>query len=145
MPLAGCYLWNYILQLVYIVNQAETKTVMNYIIPFIIIIGLSLAIIIWRGSHIKRLTHRGVAGTGKVIKKFRQQRGGSSSSECLRYEYNSPTGERFENKIHVPQVIYDQHEEGDSIDIVYLPDTPKISAGRYLINQTRAALKLPPL
>jgi len=118
---------------------------MNYITPFIIIIGLSLAIIIWRGSQIKQLTHRGVVGNGNVIKKFRQQRGGGSSSECLRYEYHSPTGQRFENKIHVTQAIYDQHEEGDDIEIVYLPHKPKVSAARYLINQGRAALNLPPL
>ncbi len=116
---------------------------LNILIP-IVIIGLIVGFIVRRGFQMKALAHEGVAIEGKVIKKFRQP-GSGTTAPYLRYEYTTPTGERYENKIAVSEEVWQSHEEGDPIELVYTPNRPSVSAAKYMVNLSRQALKLPPL
>ncbi len=116
---------------------------LNILIP-VAIIGLIVAFIVRRGFQMKALAHEGVAIEGKVIKKFRQT-GSGTTAPYLRYEYMTPTGERYENKIAVDEEVWRNHEVGDAIELVYTPKQPSVSAAKYMVNLSRQALKLPPL
>ena len=118
---------------------------MSYLIGVVIVAAI-IIFVMRRGLQMKDLAHKGVVGQGTVIKKFRQQStSGSMASPCLRYEFNSARGHRVENKITVAEEIYEAHEEGDEIDIVYLEDKPEVNAAKYMVNLSRKALKMPPL
>ena len=54
-------------------------------------------------------------------------------------------GERYENKIAVDEDVWQGHEVGDAIELVYTPKRPSVSATKYMVNLSRQALKLPPL
>ncbi len=116
---------------------------LNLLIP-IAIIGLIVFFIVRRGFQMKALAHEGVAIEGKVIKKFRQP-GSGTNAPYLRYEYTTPTGDRHENKIAVTEEVWQSHEVGDAIELVYTPKQPSVSAAKYMVNLSREALKLPPL
>jgi hypothetical protein len=116
---------------------------MSYLVGALII-GAIIFFVVKRGFQMKNLCHKGVPVEGKVIKKFRQQ-GKGMSSPCLRYEFHSAGGQRIENKITVAEEIWDAHEEGSPIDIVYLEDKPAVNAAKHMVNLSREALKLPPL
>ena len=116
---------------------------LNILIP-IAIIGLIAAFIVRRGFQMKALAHEGVAIEGTIIKKFRQP-GSGTTAPYLRYKYTTPTGERYENKIAVDEDVWQGHEVGDAIELVYTPKRPSVSAAKYMVNLSRQALKLPPL
>jgi len=111
-----------------------------------LIVAAVIAVIVHRGLQMKNLANDGVVGDGKVIEKLRRvnSQGGMSSS-YLRYEFYAPNGVRYERKVSVGEDIYDNHEEGDTIGIVYLEKNPRVNAAKYMVNLSREALKLPPL
>jgi len=118
---------------------------MKWLIPVAIILGV-IFMIVRRGLQMKNLAHHGVVGQARVEKKFSRQSGsGGMSATYLRYEFHGPDGQLYSNKISVSLEIYEQYEENDSIDIVYLEDKPGVNAARYMVNLSREALKLPPL
>ncbi len=112
----------------------------------LVILAAIVVIVVLRGIQFTKLAHDGVAAEGKVIKKFRRHSSrGGMSTPYLRYEYLGPDRQRHEYKIAVTEEFYEKHEVGDAIEIVYVKSNPSISAAKYLVNQSREALKLPPL
>ena len=103
-----------------------------------------LFLVMRRGFQMKALAHHGVRVQGTVIKKFRRGSGGQSAP-YIRYEYNDSVGSSHQHKIVVSEAFWEQHEKGQPIEIVYVPDKPSISSARYLVDQARQTLKLPPL
>jgi len=110
----------------------------------IVIIGLIVVFIVRRGFQMKALAQEGVAIEGTIIKKFRQP-GSGTTAPYLRYEHTTPMGERYENKIAVDEDVWQGHEVGDAIELIYTPKQPSVSATKYMVNLSRQALKLPPL
>ena len=94
----------------------------------------------------KDLANKGIVAEGKVIKKFRRTTTqGKTSAAYLRYEFATPSGEMLERSIAVAEKIFEEYEEGDSIDVVYVPGKPSVNGAKYMVNLSREALKLPPL
>lgn len=111
------------------------------------LIGLAIVVAVvgrigLRAMQFKHLAHDGVAASGVVVKKFREGAAAGRHEPYLRYEYRVD-GKCFENKIATLEEFWDAHEEGDSIEIVYVPSKPSVSAARYLVNESRKALNLP--
>ena len=117
----------------------------GFTLVFIAIAATSIALIVRRGLQITALAHNGVVGRASILKKFYSGSGMGSSSEVLRYEFRTPNGRRYENKIHVSMEVYNTHNVGDPIDIVYLENQPEVNAAKYMVNLSREALNLPPL
>ena len=118
---------------------------MSWLIGLAIVAAVIL-MIVRRGFQMKNLAHDGVVASGTVIKKFR--RGNSTNPQShayLRYRFETPGGDSFERSIAVSEEIYEQHEEGGSIDVVYVLGNPKVNGAKYMVNLSREALKLPPL
>ena len=111
----------------------------------VLIVLAIVAVIVFRGWQMTRLTHHGVAAEGTVIKKGRSQSGQGISQAWLRYEYLGPDGQRYEYRIHTSEEFWDAHEVGDTIEIVYVSSKPSVSGAKYMVNHSREALKLPPL
>ncbi len=112
----------------------------------LVIVALIVIVIARRAMQVTKLAHDGVATEGKVIKKFRSHGSGvSNSAPYLRYESRGPAGRRHEYKICTTEEFWEAHEIGDTIEIVYAKSNPSISGAKYMVNQSREALKLPPL
>ena len=119
---------------------------MEILIVFVLFIGAFIAIVVHRGMQMKKLAHDGVVADGKVINKSRRAGAQAKmSTPYLRYEFYAANGFRYERNVAVGENVYESHEEGDAIGVVYLKDNPKVSAARYMVNLSREALKLPPL
>jgi hypothetical protein len=118
---------------------------MSFLIGALIIAAI-IAVLVQRGLQMKSLANEGVVGEGKIIKKSRRVNSqGSMSSAYLTYEFHAANGSRYERKVSVGDEVYDSHEEGDAIGVVYLEKKPEVNGARYMVNLSREALKLPPL
>lgn len=117
----------------------------NLGIGFLIVLAI-VAVIVFRGWQMTRLTHHGVAAEGSIIEKGRSHSSqGGISQPWLRYEYRGPDGQRYEYRIHTTEEFWNTHEVGDPIEIAYVRSKPSVSGARYMVNQLRETLKLPPL
>lgn len=118
---------------------------MTWLIGGLIIVAI-IVMVVRRGLQMKDLAHKGVVAKGRVVRKFRRtQAQGKHTSGYLEYEFTSALGQRHKRAIAVSEGVYGSHEEGDDIDVVYLPDRPQVNGARYMVNLSREALKLPPL
>lgn len=105
-----------------------------------------IAVWVWRGLQMKALANSGVLGHAEVIQKIRRRRStGHQTAGYLKYRFLASDGRTLTKRIAVSEKIYTEYDEGESIDIVYLPDRPGVNAARYIVNLSRKALKLPPL
>lgn len=101
---------------------------------------------VWRGLQMKALANSGVLGQAEVIQKTRRRSSpGHQAAGYIKYRFTAPDGKAITNRSAVSEKIYSEYDEGESIDIVYLPDRPAVNAARYMVNLSRTALKLPPL
>ncbi len=118
---------------------------MGFWISAVILLAL-ITVWVWRGLQMKALANSGVAGQAEVIQKTRRRSSpGHQAAGFIKYRFLTPDGKALTNRIAVSEKIYSEYDEGESIDIVYLPDRPGVNAARYLVNLSRHALKLPPL
>ena len=105
-----------------------------------------IAVWVWRGLQMKALANSGVLGQAEVIQKIRRRSStGHQTAGYLKYRFLAPDGKALTRRIAVSEKIYTEYDEGESIDIVYLPERPRVNAARYLVNLSRKALNLPPL
>jgi len=122
----------------------EQVVAVGWIVGLVILVLIAV-VIARRAMQVTKLAHDGAAAEGTVIKKFRSGSGKGMAAPCLRYEYLGPNGQRYENKIVTSEAFWEAHEVGDKIEIVYARSKPSISGAKEMVNQSREALKLPPL
>jgi len=118
---------------------------MDILVGGVIIIGAIVFMATRRGLQMKKLANHGVVIEGSVLKLFTRGGGGSVASPGIQYEFHAANGHRYTNRISVTQDVYNEHEEGGPIAVVYLEDKPQVSAAKYMVNTIREALKQPPL
>ncbi len=118
---------------------------MGFWIGAIIVLAI-VAVFVRRGLQMKALAHQGVLGTAEVVEKTRRHTSaGHQTAGFIKYRFDAPNGQQLTNRIAVSEQIYNDHSEGEAIDIVYLEDRPSTNTARYMVNLSRKALKLPPL
>ena len=115
------------------------------ILAGVVIIGVMIFFATRRGLQMKQLANHGVVIEALVLKLFTRGSGGSVASTAIQYEFHAANGHRYTNRINVTMDVYDDHEEGGPIAIVYLERKPQVNAAKYMVNTIREALKLPPL
>ena len=105
----------------------------------IVILLIVIAMIVFgvrRGLQFKSLANDGTPAQATVTKKWKH-----GQNKCrLRYEYNTPSQGKFSHSPWVTQDEYDRYNPGDSIDIVYLPNNPKVSAMATMVTLAKEAL-----
>lgn len=104
------------------------------IVP-LIIAAVVFALVVRRGLQFKQLLLDGVPAKGVVAKKIRFR----GRHLTLRYAYRDDAGRVHANKSLVTDDVWNAHEEGGSIDVVYSRSQPEISAPKYLVDRTRPA------
>lgn len=109
-----------------------------WIVPLLIITFMILTVV-RRGYQMRDLVAHGLPVTGKVLRKMGFDNGKGPRKRFLRYEF-SIAGHSYSHKIAVTADAYDRYAEGDAIELIYLPDNPKISAHVEMVEQCRQAL-----
>ncbi|SKB04625.1 hypothetical protein SAMN02745166_04071 [Prosthecobacter debontii] len=105
------------------------------------IIGLIIYQAVTRGYQMRELCDHGVETTGVIREKRSYNPQSGSRRYKLAYTYTDSVGASHSHTSVVTSSVYDQHEEGGPISVVYSSRTPSISAPLYLVEQSRDALK----
>lgn len=115
-------------------------TLTNCLIIPLLIVGGMIVLAVRRGFQVKQLLEDGIETTGRVVKKqtFSGSKGGRVCR--IRYEYVDQMGKTHAHRSAVPEDVYASHEEGSPFPIVYSQSKPHISAPKYLVEQSRAAM-----
>jgi hypothetical protein len=110
-----------------------------------LLLGLALialamvGVAVWRGLHLKRLAHEGVATTGRVLKIWSHTGASRVRIHRLRYQFDAADGRSFEGSVMITPRDKERLSEGAPVDVIYLPGDPKISALKSLVDQARQA------
>lgn len=110
------------------------------LLPFWLAVLVAGAIWLKRGygraKALMPLTEKGVPATATVTKKLRAS--SPSRKVHLVYAFETASG-RFEGRTEGFSRDLNHFTVGDGIEIVYLPDQPKVSAPRWVVEQARQA------
>jgi len=104
---------------------------------FLLIVGIAIYSIVKRGLDLKKLAAEGTTTTGKIVAKEYRKVGKGRRSPILTYEFQDALGTLHRRTIHVATSVYEAHQPGGPIAVVYLPDRPQTNAARYMIEQIR--------
>lgn len=94
-----------------------------------------------RGFQMKLLVQDGTETTGTVVRKLTFSPYQWNAVRRIRYEYRDQFGTTHSNRSTVPDDVYRSCEEGGPFSVVYSQSKPQISAPKYLVDQSRAALE----
>ncbi|MBL7685653.1 MAG: hypothetical protein JNK65_06440, partial [Deltaproteobacteria bacterium] len=92
--------------------------------------------IITRAKEMPLLVKEGVIVQAKIVSKSPKK----TRRENIDYEFQDALGKVYRRHITLPLALFDQVQVGDSIEVVYLPQNPKVSSGKYWVDQYRAAM-----
>jgi hypothetical protein len=107
-----------------------------WLIIFLIVIAM-IVFTVMRGLQFKLLVNEGVPIQATVVKKWKH-----GQNKCrLKYEYSTPSQGNFSHSPWVTEDEYNRYNSGDSIDVVVLPNKPKISAMASMVNLAKQALE----
>ena len=110
-----------------------------WIIP-LTIIAMLLWTLVRRDYQMRDLVAQGVPVTGKVIRQLRFTGTRGQRNRYLRYEFSVGAG-RYTHKIAVTVDESERYQDGDAIQLIYLPSNPKVSARVEMVEQCRQALQ----
>jgi hypothetical protein len=106
---------------------------------------LFVAVLIWqvvrRGYQMKDLVERGKPITGEVVNKVKFRGRSRMGSRYLRYRFRAGDGQYYSHKIAVGSDEFERYEPGQPIELVYLPDKPKVSAAATMVELAREATR----
>lgn len=89
-----------------------------------------------RASEVNKLVDAGVPATATIIKKLFGRR--PTRNVYMWYAFETPEG-TFEARTDGKEHEFAHLAVGDSIEIVYLPDQPNVSAPKWVVAQGRQA------
>lgn len=107
----------------------------------VVIVALILQIV-RRGSQLKVLLDKGVPATARIIekrKRTRQTGNMSKNTYWLVFEFKAGDGQNHKGFPSVTETEFNAANEGDEVEIVYLPDKPGVNATKEMIKQLRQA------
>lgn len=112
----------------------------HLLLPLLFIVGM-IVLVVRRGFHFKLLLKDGIETTGTVVRKLMFRSHTQTGVPRIRYEYVDRFGRTHSNRSTVSDEVYRTSEEGGPFPVVYSQSKPHISAPKYLVDQSRAALK----
>lgn len=111
----------------------------HFLVPLLFIVGM-IVLVARRGLQMKLLVKDGVETTGTVVQKLTFRRKTGTGVHRIRYQYVDQVGRTQCHRSTVPEDVFRSCEEGGPFPVVYSQSKPHISAPKYLVEQTRAAL-----
>lgn len=114
-----------------------------YIFIPLFLIAYGIYHLIRRGLQMKELATQGVLTQAQIIdrQEFTTAKGARRNDRYLRYQYVDAQGRHHTARSHVVSRDWLANQNGDSIDIVYLPHRPEVSALASDVENARKALK----
>jgi hypothetical protein len=112
---------------------------LNLLLPLLFVAGI-IVLVVRRGLQMKVLANDGVETTGTVVRKLSFGGASRTSARRVRYEYVDQFGRTHSHRSTVPDDVYRSCEEGGPFPVVYSQSRPHVSAPKYLVEQSRAAL-----
>lgn len=107
----------------------------------VLVVGAMIVLLVKRGLQFRELCEHGVETTGQVISKRSVKPGPSTSRrQKLTYCYTDSVGTSHEHTSVVTWDVFNRHDDGGPIEIVYSAKSPAVSAPKYLVDQARSAL-----
>lgn len=104
---------------------------------FLLIVGIAIYSIVKRGLDLKKLAAEGTPTTGKIVAKEYRKVGKQRRSPILTYEFQDAFGAVHRRTIHVATSVYEAHQPGGPIAVVYLPGHPQTNAAQYMVDRIR--------
>lgn len=106
---------------------------------FLITLGW-IASFVWRGQQLRKLVESGVPTQGTVERIWSYSGAASVRNFRLRYAFHAPDGHRYSRAISITAGEKTHYREGQSVEIIYLPEKPGVNALSTLVDQARQAL-----
>ncbi len=88
-------------------------------------------------ADMSQLTLEGVATTARVVATEKRRMSRGEFEYFVTYAFRTRDGLDVEKELRVSATHFDDYSEGQSIDIVYLPRDPSISASREMVDKVR--------
>lgn len=107
---------------------------MDFLIFLVIFIVVGAAIFVHRQREIKALLERGNTTTGRII-----MLSTTSRRQSIRYEFKDAHGGTHKKTVFTTLEKFNDLRVGDDIQVVFLPDKPKVSISKALLDFVRAA------
>ena len=116
---------------------------MDMIVMFVLIVVGVLVVVARRGLQMKKLVERGIPVVGRVVSRGSRASSGAGgrATHHLRYEFTAADGRTYGHRITVTGAEHESVREGDEIELVYLPDNPKVSAQASMVAMLSRGMK----
>lgn len=88
-------------------------------------------------AEMSQLSLEGAATTARVVATEKRRRSRGEFEYFVTYAFRDRGGSDFEKELRVSATHFDEYSEGQSIDIVFLPRDPSISASREMVDKVR--------
>lgn len=111
----------------------------RFLVPLLFVVGI-VVLVMRRGFQMKLLLEDGIETTGTVVQKLTFGGRSGGGVRRIRYEYVDRLGRSYSHRSTVPDDVYQSCEEGGPFPVVYSQSKPHVSAPKYLVEQSRAAL-----
>lgn len=105
------------------------------------IVSLMVVFAVWRGLELRQLVESGIPAKATIISKNKFRGKSGIPTYRLRYEFQARDGRRYSKVISMTSTEAANVVIGDTIDIIYVPNKPKISASETMVALGRQALK----
>ncbi len=91
------------------------------------------------GAEMSSLLLEGEPATARVLAAERRRKARGEFEYYVTYTFRSRDNEEHRKEFRVSPTELDNYPEGESIDIVYLPRDPSVSATREMVDRVRGA------
>ncbi len=114
---------------------------MVFTLGFFVLFAVAFVWVVWRRAlQARDLAQRGVPVTGEVVSKY-TDRMSKIRTRHLRYKFTAADGHEYSHRIMADVDDYHSLDEGDPVELVYLPDKPTVSAMKGMVDIVRKGLE----
>lgn len=112
-----------------------------------ILVGMGLifiamvVLVVRRGLQMRKLVDDGVPTTAIAKKVIAHTGATGMRRSSLHYSFQDSQGKAYQHTVMISPSERDAIQEGGSVDIIYLPDNPKVSALAQSVESARKALE----
>ena len=97
--------------------------------------------LVWRGLQFRQLALHGVVAEAVISKKARLAAGADHvGAGRISYAFRAADGREYHRSSTISEAKWAELSNGQTIEIVYLPNRPSISAPAWLVDDARTAL-----
>ncbi|QGX41457.1 DUF3592 domain-containing protein [Permianibacter aggregans] len=112
----------------------------SLLLPIIAVLFGIVIVVIVRQRQMAKLVERGREAQAQVVS-CRVFNSNGPRTLRIRYQFRDQHGQEHHNTVTQTAADSDELKPGDPFPIVYLPDRPRISASKALIEQIKLAMK----